>query len=288
MRVAVLGTGHMGRAVARRLLSHGYDVRVWNRTPGRAAEVVEAGAVEASSPVEAARGVEAVLLSLADDQAVLGVMGRLAELDSDPDWPIVVDLSTVSPDTSRELRDLAPGRRFVASPILGAPQTVLDGMASGLQGGERRLVDRLEPIWPRVFSSYWYCGEDPGSASAFKLLNNYLMMSGVAVIAEAVGTAEAARLDKKLLRELLHRWPTVAPGLHDRLDDLLCGDHKGWFAARLGAKDVRLFNEVAESAGLSPPIARLVERRYEEAAERGWSEADITAIVELVRAERRT
>ncbi|MEV7966945.1 NAD(P)-dependent oxidoreductase [Sphaerisporangium sp. NPDC088356] len=287
MRVAVLGMGHMGRAVARRLLSHGYDVRVWNRTPGKAAEVVEAGAVEASSPVEAARGVEAVLLSLADDQAVLDVMDRLAELGPDPDGPTVVDMSTVSPETSRKLRDLAPGRRFVASPIIGAPQAVLDGMASGLQGGDRRLVDRLEPIWSRIFSVYWYCGEDPGSASAFKLLNNYLLMSGVAVVAEAVGTAEAAGLDKKLLRELLHRWPTVAPGLRNRLDDILFGDHQAWFATRLGAKDVRLFNELAESAGLSPPIARLVERRYEEAAERGWSEADITAIVELVRAERR-
>jgi 3-hydroxyisobutyrate dehydrogenase-like beta-hydroxyacid dehydrogenase len=286
MRVAVLGMGNMGRALARRLLTHGYDVRIWNRTPGKAAEVVEAGAVEASSPAEAARGVEAALMALADDQAVLEVMGRLVDLGSDPDAPIVVDMSTVSPETSRRLLDMAPGRRFVAAPIIGAPQTVLEGMASGLLGGERRLADRLEPIWSRIFCVHWYCGEDPGSATSFKLLNNYLLMSGIAVVAEAVVTAEAAGLDRTLLRELLHRWPTVPPGLRNRIDDIISGHHHGWFATRLGAKDVRLLNHVAESHGLSLPIARLVERRYEEAAGRSWSEADITAIVELVRAER--
>jgi 3-hydroxyisobutyrate dehydrogenase-like beta-hydroxyacid dehydrogenase len=287
MRVAVLGMGNMGRAVARRLLARGCDVKVWNRTPGKAAEVVEAGAVEEASPVEAARGVEAVLMSLADDQAVLDVMTRLAELRSVPDAPIVVDMSTVSPETSRKLRDMAPGHRFVAAPIIGGPQAVLEGMASGLLGGDRSLVDRLEPIWTRIFSAHWYCGEDPGSASTFKLLNNYLLMSGIAVIAEVVATAEAAGLDRALLREFLHQWPTVAPGLRNRLDDVIDGDHQGWFATRLGAKDVRLLAQAAESNGISLPIARLVERRYEEAAERGWSDADIAAIVELVRAERR-
>jgi 3-hydroxyisobutyrate dehydrogenase-like beta-hydroxyacid dehydrogenase len=279
--------GNMGRAVATRLLGHGCEVKVWNRTPGKAAEVVKAGAVEASSPAEAARGVEAVLMSLADDRAVLDVAGRLAELRSDQDPPILVDMSTVSPETSRRFPGLAPGGRFVAAPIIGAPQTILESMASGLLGGDRRLVDRLEPIWSRIFTVHWYCGEDPGSATTFKLLNNYLLMSAIAGVAEVVATAEATGLDIKLLRQVLGQWPTLPPAVRNRLDDIVSGDHRGWFSTRLGAKDVRLLAEVAESGGLSLPIARMVERRYEEAAERGWSDADIGAVVELLRAERR-
>ncbi|WP_405150108.1 NAD(P)-dependent oxidoreductase [Sphaerisporangium sp. NBC_01403] len=287
MRIAVLGMGHMGRAVAGRLLAQGYDVAVWNRTPGRAAEVTGAGAAEASSPAEAARGAEAVLMSLADDRAVLDVMEGLTGLDADPDGPIVVDMSTVSPETSRRLRDMVPGRRFLAAPIIGAPQTVFASMASSLVGGDRRLLDRLEPVWSRVFSVHWYCGEDPGSATAFKLLNNFLLMSGVAALAEVVAAAEAAALDMKLLREVLYQWPTIPPAILNRVDDVIAGEHKGWFPTRLGAKDVRLLNELAESNGLSLPIARVVERRYEQAGERGWTEADIAAVVEVVRAERR-
>ncbi|MEU9886916.1 NAD(P)-binding domain-containing protein [Sphaerisporangium sp. NPDC051011] len=151
MRVAVLGMGHMGRAVATRLLTRGHAVTVWNRTPGRAGEVVRAGAAEASSPPEAARGTAATLMSLTDDQAVLSVMRRLIELGGEPDPPVIVDMSTVAPGTSRSLRDVAPRRRFLAAPIIGAPEAVVDGTASGLVGGERRFADTLEPLWSAIY-----------------------------------------------------------------------------------------------------------------------------------------
>ncbi|MEV6982448.1 NAD-binding protein [Sphaerisporangium sp. NPDC051017] len=71
--------------------------------------------------------------------------------------------------------------------------------------------------------------------------------------------------------------------MRNRLDDVLGGDHEGWFTTRLGAKDVRLPAEVAETHGLTLPLARLVERRYEQAAAAGFGDADIGAVVELVR-----
>ncbi|WP_248964575.1 NAD(P)-dependent oxidoreductase [Sphaerisporangium perillae] len=287
MQIAVLGMGNMGRAVAGRLVSHRHEVTVWNRTPGKAAEVIEAGATEASSPAEAAQGVDAVMMSLADDRAALEVMGQLTGLGSGPDAPIIVDMSTVAPDTSRKLADMAPGNRFVAAPIIAAPKTVLEGMASGLLGGDRRLVDHLEPLWSRIFNVHWYCGEDPGSAATFKLLNNYLLMAEIALVAEVVATAEAAALDTKLLREVLDQWPTIPVGIRNRLDDLISGDHRGWFSTRLGAKDVGHLVQVAESNGLELPIARLVGQRYEQAAEHAGSQADIAAVVEVLRAERR-
>ncbi|MCT9931827.1 NAD(P)-dependent oxidoreductase [Planotetraspora sp. A-T 1434] len=287
MRIAVLGMGRMGRALAQRLLGQHFAVTVWNRTPGRAADLVGDGAIEASSPAEAARDAEAVLLSLADDQAVREVVGRLAGLEPTRDWPIVADMSTVSPAMSRELRDLVPGGRFVAAPIVGGPLAVVVGKATALLGGDRRAVEKLEAVWRDAFAGYSYCGEDPGCAVTLKLLNNYLLMSTVAVVAEAVATAQAAGFGEDTVREMLFTWPTVPPALHNRLDDIIGGDHEGWFTTRLGAKDVRLAREVAEAAGLDLPIARLVERRYEEAAERGWGDADIAAIVELLRARRR-
>ncbi|WP_271215379.1 NAD(P)-dependent oxidoreductase [Streptosporangium carneum] len=283
--MAVLGMGGMGRALARRLLARGHTVRVWNRTPGKAAEVVEAGAVEASSPMDAAYDVEGVLMSLADDRASRDVMARLTGLGAN-ETPIIADMSTVSPATSRELRETAPGRRFVAAPIVGGPATVAQGQAMGLLGGEREHVRRLDPVWRDVFTVQRYCGDDPGSALTYKLLNNYLLLAGLAVVSEAVAAGQAARLDESMLRDFLFQWPTVAPALHNRLDDVIGGDHHGWFTTRLGAKDVRLAAELAESLGLDLPIARLVQRLYEEAAEHGWGDSDIAAIVELVRERR--
>jgi 3-hydroxyisobutyrate dehydrogenase-like beta-hydroxyacid dehydrogenase len=280
MRVAVLGMGRMGQALARRLLKHEYAVTVWNRTPGRAAEVLGEGAVEAASPEEAATGKDAVLLSLTDDTAVRAVMERLAQVEA---GPIVVDTSTVSPATSRAARDLAPGGRFVSAPIAGGPQAVLEGSAGTLLGGERQLVERLEPMWNELFAVQSYCGEDPGSAAALKLLNNYLLLSGLTALSEVVVTAQAAGLDEELTRTLLRQWPMVAPGLHNRIDDLISGDHRGWFTTRLGLKDVRLATALAAGAGLDLPLARVVEQRYEEAAGKGWGDRDIAAVVELLR-----
>lgn len=281
MRVAVLGMGMMGRALTRRLLGIGFSVTVWNRTPGRAGELVDLGAVEAASPAEAARKAEAVMMLLSDGPAVREVMAQL--VPTGPAGPVVVNMSTVSPALTREIRDLVPGGRFVAAPVLGGPSAVAEGQASVLVGGERDLVDALRPVWTEAFASYSYCGADPGAAPAFKLLSNYLLMSGIAVLAEVTATSQAAGLDDVLLHDFLFEWSTVAPALHNRINDVLAGDHQGWFTTRLAAKDVRLAAELAESSGLELPIARLVERRYEEAAERGWGDADIGAIVELLR-----
>ncbi len=285
MRIAVLGMGRMGTAMARRLLARGHTVKVWNRTPGKAAELVDAGAVEATSPLDAAHAVEGVLMSLADDRASRDVMAQLAGLGAD-EGPILADASTVSPGTSRELRDRAPGRRFVAAPIVGGPPAVIEGQATGLLGGEREYVRRLDPVWRDLFAVQRYCGNDPGSALTYKLLNNYLLMSGLAVVAEVVAAAQAAELEESTLRDFLFQWPTVAPALHNRLDDVIGGEHRGWFTTVLGAKDVRLAAELGESLGLDLPLARLVQRRYAEAAELGWGDADIAAIVEVVRRRR--
>jgi 3-hydroxyisobutyrate dehydrogenase-like beta-hydroxyacid dehydrogenase len=285
MHVAVLGMGMMGRALARRLLARGFQVTVWNRTPGRAGEVVGLGAVEAASPAEAAREAEGMLMSLADDRAALDVMSQLTGIGSD--GPVVADTSTVAPDTTRALRDMAPGGRFVAAPVIGGPPAVAEGQASVLLGGERGVADVLKPVWSEVFASYSYCGRDPGAALAFKLLNNYLLMAGTAALSEVAATGLAVGLDETLLHDFLLTWPTVAPALHNRVDDILDGDHRGWFTTRLAAKDVRLAAELAESGGLDLPIARLVERLYEEAAERGWGDADIGAVVELLRGKPR-
>ncbi|GAA3409334.1 hypothetical protein GCM10018952_09680 [Streptosporangium vulgare] len=206
MHVAVLGMGMMGRALARRLLVRGFPVTVWNRTPGRAEELVGLGAVEAASPAEAARGAEGVLLSLADDQAVREVMSQLTGIGSE--GPVVADTSTVAPDTARALRDMAPGSRFVAAPVIGWPPAVAEGQASVLVGGEREVVDVLKPVWSEVFASYSYCGRDPGAALAFKLLNNYLLMTGIAALSEAAATGLGVGLDETLLHDFLLTWPT--------------------------------------------------------------------------------
>lgn len=282
MQVAVLGMGNMGRALARRVLESGHQVRVWNRTPGRAEEVLEAGAVEADSPGAAAEGADAVLVSLSDDRAV-----REAVLASDLPGRLgvgtLVDMSTVSPETSRAEAERVPGRRMVAAPVLGAPAAVRSGQAAYVVGGPRAVVDALGPLWSALGDRHRWWSEDPGVATSLKLLSNFLLMGGLALLAEAVATGQGAGLARGILHDFLADSPMVPAGLANRLDDVLDGDHDGWFAARLGAKDVGLARRLAATAGLQLPLAELVEQRYEALEGLGLGDADIGAVVELFR-----
>ncbi len=283
MRLAVIGLGGMGRALAERLLGQGHPVTVWNRTPDRAAELAGGGAVGAATAVEAARGVDAVLLSLADDDAALSVTTGPEGIAGSLGPAVLVDTSTVSPATSRREAAAVGARQMVAAPVLGAPSAVAAGAATYLLGGPRSTVEALEPLWDSLSTSRHWCGEDPGTATTLKVVANYLLMSGVAAVSEAVAVAQSVGLDDHLLRQFLSQAPVVAPALHNRLDDVIDGDHQGWFAARLGAKDVGLFQGLARSGGLDPPLAEAVRARYVALEEIGLAEADIAAVVEVAR-----
>jgi 3-hydroxyisobutyrate dehydrogenase len=278
VRLTVLGLGNMGHAVAGRLLAAGHELTVWNRSPGRAADLP--GVTEAGSPAEAAAGADAVLVSLADDAAARAVLlpeGRPLAAAA------VVNLTTSSLDLTRELAAAYAGR-FVAAPILGAPAAVAGGSATYLLGGPDDVVDRLEAVWWALSSARLRCGSDPAAAIVAKLVSNALLLAGLEVVAEAVATAQAAGLDEGLVRQLFTSSALVAPGLANRLDDVLEGDHThGWFAMPLGAKDLDLFVAVAREAGTDVPVVTAARDGYRRAIEGGLAAADVAGVVELAR-----
>jgi 3-hydroxyisobutyrate dehydrogenase-like beta-hydroxyacid dehydrogenase len=287
MRLAVLGMGRMGHALAERLLGGDHEVAVWNRTPHKADDLIANGAREAPTPAAAAEGAEATFTSLADDAAVRTVVTAQDGVAAGLGDGVLIDVSTVSPDTTSDLAEKVGGR-LLASPILGSPTAVVSGEAGYLIGGPRELYDRLAPAYGVLAEAARrvYVGEDARVATTLKLLSNYLLMSGIATLAETVATAQAVGLPDELIRDYLGQLPLVAPALRNRLDDIVSGDHDGWFSTTLGAKDVRLAEDLARSHGVLLPLANAVKRRFEEAAAQGWADADIGAVVELLREHR--
>lgn len=281
MAIAVLGLGSMGSALARRLLATGHGVIVWNRSPGRADALVHEGATKAASVEEACSAASVVLTSLTDDAAVRSVLlpgGRpVPGLGA-----ILVDCSTVSPATTRD--EVAHyGPHFVASPILGAPQAVLAGNATFLLGGASSAVIIAESVLSDISTTLLHVGDSAEKASVLKLLNNALLMTGVAALADVVAAAQASGFDDAALTDMLTKLPVVAPALHNRLDLLMGREHAGWFPVRLGAKDLRLAGESAEAVGVEMPVTYFVRQRYEQAAASGLADQDITAVIELLR-----
>ena len=271
----------MGQAIAGRVLDAGHRVTVWNRSPDKAGGLIARGASEAASVDDAVAGAEVVLVSLSGDDAVRDVLlpegGPVPGLNA-----VVVDCSTVAPPTSRQEAQAYPDR-FIACPIAGAPQAVEKGTALLIVGGPKEAVKRAGPALDAVSSSRQDAGEDAGTAAVIKLLNNYLMISGLAVLADAVAVAQANGFEDDQLAELLQNLPVVAPALKNRIDGLIGDDHDGWFSIELGSKDLRLFAEEADHAGVHLGLAEATQSRYRAAAELGFGDQDLSAVIETLR-----
>lgn len=276
MRISVLGMGNMGQAIAGRLLDHGHQVTVWNRSPGKAPDLLSRGAREATSPAEAAGAADVAVVLVRDDDAVRQVVDAL-----DGTGAVLCNCTTVSPALTAELAGKLPA--FVAAPILGAPQAVAGGHAAYVVAGPPAATERLEPMWPALTDTVVRVGEAPEGAAVVKVVSNHLLLTGLLALTEAVGVAQAAGLDDQFVASLLSQSPLVAPGLHNRLQDVVDGDHDGWFAMPLGAKDLDLFVQLGATHGVDPQLAARARDRYLEAAGAGWEHADVAGVVELLR-----
>jgi 3-hydroxyisobutyrate dehydrogenase len=280
VKIAVIGLGRMGHAVAERL-SGQHDLVLWNRTPEKGKDLLGDGSTWADSPSDAVQGVDAVLTSLADDDALRELLfgeGRLAS--SLPIDTILVDASTISPALSAEIDEAVP--RYVALPILGAPQAVRSGDATYLAGGKDELIDSLDPLLESL-GGHHKRYQRPSLACAGKLAVNLLLLSGIVTLAEAIEVGRAGGLGEEELRDLLHSTPMLAPGLSNRYEGVFAGEGETWWPPPLAAKDARLANDLVRAGGTALRLTPVLRAAYESAVEMGLADQDIVAVARIYR-----
>jgi 3-hydroxyisobutyrate dehydrogenase-like beta-hydroxyacid dehydrogenase len=204
-RISILGLGAMGRALASALLHAGREVTVWNRTPGKAGELVARGAREASS-VEDAMGAGALTVAcLLDDasvrEALAPAMPKLA-------GRTLVNLTSGSVRQARELAGWVEryGVRFLAGGIMAVPPTVGTEGAFILYSGARGLFDRVAPVLAPIGRAHWV-GEDPGFAALYDMAALGGMYGMGAGTDHAVALVHAEGGDVETFkREVLQPW----------------------------------------------------------------------------------
>src|SRR5579863_4654698 len=157
MRVAFLGLGIMGRAMASNLAKAGHEVTVWNRSP----RDVD-GARTANSPAEAALGAEIVWMCVADTKAVEGVLfGAQGVEQSLADGMTIVDSSTISPSATRQFaeRVRSKGVQYVDAPMTGSKVGAENGTLIFIVGGDEAAIERLKPLFAAMGKSFFRMGE---------------------------------------------------------------------------------------------------------------------------------
>jgi len=282
MRLAVLGLGNMGRAFAAIALEKGHQVTVWNRSPNQVTDLISNGAVEADTPANAVADSDVALVVVADDAAVLSVCrGADGALEALPSDAVLAIVSTVAPETVRQLADVRPGGKVLDSPVMGSPSAVAAGKGSFLVGGPLPTVSRLDSLWSDLGSGYTYCGE-VGSGATIKVVSNLLLITGVAALAEAIATARQQGIPDDLLNGLFAESFVVSPATKVRLDSLFDAAHPGWFSPALARKDVWLAVDLAADAEVGVRIGPATEALLSQVIDAGGSWPDFTAVIEAL------
>ena len=204
MTVAFLGLGRMGFLMAQHVLSAGHDLVVWNRTPGRADDLVAAGAREAGSAREAVAGADRVVLMLFGPDAVREVLPDVVAGASP--GALVVDSTTIGPDDAREFAATCAsgGLRYVDAPVAGSTAPAADGTLGVLVGGSERDYDDAVPLL-----RLWGAPErvrrvgDVGAGSAMKLCNNLALGFTIAGIGEALRLGADLGLERSAVLDVL-------------------------------------------------------------------------------------
>ena len=201
MRVAFLGLGIMGRAMASNLAKAGHEVTVWNRTPGKDVE----GARSAASPAEAGRGAEVVWSCLADTKAVESVLfGPQGVHESLTEGMTIVDSSTIAPSATRQFaeRVSAQGVQYVDAPVTGSKTGAENGTLIFIVGGEESVVEKLKPLFAAMGKKIFRMGET-GKGHAAKLVMNLQIALIYEGFAEALTLAAKLGVDAETLLPLL-------------------------------------------------------------------------------------
>jgi 3-hydroxyisobutyrate dehydrogenase len=280
-KVAVLGTGIIGAAVARNLAHADFEVVAWNRTPDRADPLAADGVRVARSAGEAVAGADAIVTALSDADATADVMAdALAEAPAGVVW---VQLSTVGLEGAERLAALATdaGAALIDAPVLGTKKPADDGKLIVLAAGEPAARERCAGIFDAIGARTVDLGDEPGGGSRMKLVLNSWLLSLTAGLAESIGLAEALDVDPERFLEVLEGGPLDVGYAHLKGAMMISRDYETSFALSNAAKDARLVVEAGESENLELPVAAAIRSLFEAANDLGHGDADMAAVHEV-------
>jgi 3-hydroxyisobutyrate dehydrogenase-like beta-hydroxyacid dehydrogenase len=272
MKVAVLGLGAMGAAMARRL--EGFELAVYNRTPGRTDGL---RARVAATPADAAAGADVVVSMLADGAAVAAVLldedGALA---GDPPPRVVVDMSTIDVATSERIAAAAhaAGIGYLRAPVSGNPSVVEAGRLTILASGDPAVLERARPVLDAIGPTVFHVGAGE-EARVMKLALNVLVAGTMQLLAEALVLGRRHGLDRALMLDVVNGSVVGSPFTRYKTTSLVADDYRATFAANLMRKDLAL----ALDNGVPLPVTATVQTLLDGCVEAGSGELDFSVLV---------
>ncbi len=280
--IAFVGLGNMGEPMAANLLKAGYVIRVWNRSPARAAALAAQGATSVSRLEDVAEPGALLISSLSNDGVLQEVVGAnhelLRRLGS---GGIHISTSTVAPETSRRLAEDHKqfGVAYLAAPVLGRPDAAAAAKLWIFLSGPDQARERALPVLRALGQGVFELGEDAGAANVVKLACNFLLASAIEAMGEAFTLAEKNGIQRRRLADLLVQTVFDCPVYRNYGSQIAEQRYQpALFKLSLGLKDISLVLQTAASSLAPLPLAGLLHDHLLAAAAKGRGDLDWTAL----------
>jgi 3-hydroxyisobutyrate dehydrogenase-like beta-hydroxyacid dehydrogenase len=279
-KLGFIGLGLMGQRIAQRLLAHGYQMIIYDQDRTRVEQLIESGASPATKLAEIAANADVILSSLTDDEAVWSVYGGMKGLLSHVHQGcVIIEMSTVSPETPRGLHRIAAqrGASYLDVTISGSTPAAEQGTLTLFGGGEEEPFHAAEPIFQTFARKYFHVGMS-GCGATMKLAVNLMLGLGMQAIAESVAFAHKTGLERERFLEVLSQTAVIPPALVGKLERAARNDYSPQFPLRLMNKDFRLILEAAAATWVPlPATAAAFQINIAESANE--TEEDFSAVI---------
>ena len=275
----------MGSGMARRLLSEGFQVAVYNRSREKAQTLAAAGATVAASPRDAAAKAHVVISMVADDAASRAVwLGEHGAIAGAVPGTVLIESSTLTTGWVRELAAAAAQQKckFLDAPVTGTKPHAASGELLFLVGGSAEALEAARPVLSALSRDIVHLGPT-GCGAIMKLVNNFLCGVQAASFAEAMALAGASGLDREQAAKILCNGAPGSPLIKTIWGRAAGGDLTPNFILRLMAKDLRYSMEAAKQFGLALKTAAPALELFEGAIKSGYGDKDLAAVIDAQR-----
>ena len=290
LKVGCIGAGVLGGAIIRRLIQCGYAPVVWNRDRSKLSALLAAGAVEAGSPEQLARASTFVITCISDGAAVESVVfgehGIAAGGTADK---ILVDMSTCAPAHTQKMAARLAGERgmrWLDAPISGGAPAALEGRMAIMVGGDPDTFERARPLWDALARRATLMGPN-GAGQSTKMINQVLVSTGLAVLAEACAFAERAGINAAKIPEALAGGRADSSQLQEMFPKMVRSEFSITGRASLMLKDLELIHDLARHVGAPMPVTAGVTELFRKMVADGLGERDNTELVNFYRGSSR-
>lgn len=282
--VAFIGLGIMGKPMAVNLLRAGYDVVGYSRSPHSVDELEEMGGRRALTIAGAVRDADVIVTMLPDSPQVKEVvLGAGGVVNYAKNGALLIDMSSIAPDVSREVHELATARGLdvLDAPVSGGEQGAISGTLSIMVGGAASVFERALPVLRTLGATIVHVGP-AGSGQTVKTANQLIVAGNIQVLSEALVFLRTLNVDMDAAISVLEAGLAGSTVLSRKAKSMVAGNFAPGFRIELHDKDLGIYSRAAREAGVAAPVGAVLAQLMASARLQGDGGLDHSALFRMV------